>query len=214
MALLSIRVNKPWSPYSQTLAIKWWPRSIVWWTFDGGFKWPKVANTYLSVHIFEILENFWYILCQFCMYVLCHFWYILCQFCMYVLCHFSIFYVNLVYFMSLWYILCQFDIFYVTLVYFVSIWYILWAFGILCDHLLYFSRFGMLYQEKCGVPDFDTDFLSLQVALIAMVGCKMSSVINSFLYGLRFDHRYLKTRNESVRNKPYWHIEIIHLEVE
>jgi hypothetical protein len=28
MALLSIRVNKPWSPYSQTLAIKWWPRSI------------------------------------------------------------------------------------------------------------------------------------------------------------------------------------------
>jgi hypothetical protein len=28
VALLSIRVNKPWSPYSQTLAIKRWPRSI------------------------------------------------------------------------------------------------------------------------------------------------------------------------------------------
>jgi hypothetical protein len=33
------------------------------------------------------------------------------------------------------------------LVYFVVIWYILWSFGI-------FSRFGMLHQDKSGIPDF------------------------------------------------------------
>jgi hypothetical protein len=36
--------------------------------------------------------------------------------------------------------------------YFTSILYILWPFGIFCDNLAYFSRFGMLQQEKSGIP--------------------------------------------------------------
>jgi hypothetical protein len=34
----------------------------------------------------------------------------------------------------------------------VVIWYILWPFSTLFGQLVYFSRFGMLYQEKSGIP--------------------------------------------------------------
>jgi hypothetical protein len=93
---------------------------------------------------------------------------------------FGIFYGHLVYFMIIWNILCSFGrflfIWYVvprkiwqpwfamTWVNFgrscngrykcIS-WYILRPFDIFCSfcgHLVYFSRFGMLYQEKCGKP--------------------------------------------------------------
>jgi hypothetical protein len=43
----------------------------------------------------------------------------------------KIFYVHVVYFMSMWYILCPFGIFYGTLVYFTAIWYIFWSFVII-----------------------------------------------------------------------------------
>jgi hypothetical protein len=43
-------------------------------------------------------------------------------------------------------------IFYRHLVHFMVFCYILWTFGIVCGNLVYFSRFGILYQEKCGNP--------------------------------------------------------------
>jgi hypothetical protein len=58
---------------------------------------------------------------------------------------FGIFYVHLVYFMSIWciystwYNLCSFGVFYVRLVDFWSFWHI-------------FPRLGLLYQEKSGNP--------------------------------------------------------------
>jgi hypothetical protein len=46
--------------------------------------------------------------------------------------------------------------FYGHLVYlFTAIWYIVCPFGIFAVSLVYFSRFGMLYQEKSGNPDYD-----------------------------------------------------------
>jgi hypothetical protein len=49
----------------------------------------------------------------------------------------------LVYFMAIWSILQLLGIFCGHLVYFVAIWYMLWLFS---------SRFGMLSQEKSGIP--------------------------------------------------------------
>jgi hypothetical protein len=45
-------------------------------------------------------------------------------------------------------------IFYGPMVYFTATWYILWSFGIFYGCSVYFPRFGMLYQEKSGNPDF------------------------------------------------------------
>jgi hypothetical protein len=49
----------------------------------------------------------------------------------------------LVYFMAIWSILHT------------AIWYIWWPFGIFHGCMIYFSRFGMLYQEKSGIPGFE-----------------------------------------------------------
>jgi hypothetical protein len=38
------------------------------------------------------------------------------------------------------------------LAYFMAIWYILWPFGIFYVYLVYFYHFGMLYNEKSGIP--------------------------------------------------------------
>jgi hypothetical protein len=43
-------------------------------------------------------------------------------------------------------------IFYEHLVYFTAIWDILWTFGILSGSFIFFLRFGLLYQEKSGIP--------------------------------------------------------------
>jgi hypothetical protein len=45
-------------------------------------------------------------------------------------------------------------IFYGHLVYFIARRYILWPFGIFLAIWYIFSRFGMLYKEKSGNPDF------------------------------------------------------------
>jgi hypothetical protein len=75
---------------------------------------------YLQTNLGIFLEGLGkYNVGQFCgrlVYFLESIWYILCQY--------GIFYVNLVYFMSIWYILWPFRIF------LVSIWYIIWPFGI------------------------------------------------------------------------------------
>jgi hypothetical protein len=49
-------------------------------------------------------------------------------------------------------------IFYGHLVHFTVFCYILWTFGIVRGNLVYFSRFGILYQEKSGNPDFRSVF--------------------------------------------------------
>jgi hypothetical protein len=53
----------------------------------------------------------------------------------------------------------DFGIFYGHLVYFMVIWYILWSYGLFCGNLVHFlviwfifSRLGILYQEKSGIP--------------------------------------------------------------
>jgi hypothetical protein len=35
-----------------------------------------------------------------------------------------------------------------------GLYYILWTFGIVRGNMVYFSRFGILYQEKSGNPDW------------------------------------------------------------
>jgi hypothetical protein len=72
-------------------------------------------------------------------------------------CSIGIFCVRLVYFVFVWYILCSFGIFYDNLEYFVAIWYILHSFGI-------FFRFGMLYQERSGIPFFPGTVALVSVA--------------------------------------------------
>jgi hypothetical protein len=52
---------------------------------------------------------------------------------------------------------CQFGLFMRglkcnMLVYFMAVWYIVCPFGIFYVLLVFFSRLGMLYQEKSGIP--------------------------------------------------------------
>jgi hypothetical protein len=44
---------------------------------------------------------------------------------------------------------------YGQLVHFMVLCYILWTFGTVRGNLVYFPRFGILYQEKSGNPDFE-----------------------------------------------------------
>jgi hypothetical protein len=62
----------------------------------------------------------------------------------------------LVYFIAIWPTLWPFGIFYCQMAYFMAIWYILWTFGIFSGYLVYFPRFGMLYLENSGNPEFAT----------------------------------------------------------
>jgi hypothetical protein len=48
-------------------------------------------------------------------------------------------------------------IFHGPLVYFKAISFILWPFGIFYGHLVYFSQFGMLHQDKSGIPAVDNE---------------------------------------------------------
>jgi hypothetical protein len=42
--------------------------------------------------------------------------------------------------------------------YFAAICYSSWPFYIYCVNLVYFSHFGMLYQDKSGIPDRNLNF--------------------------------------------------------
>jgi hypothetical protein len=64
----------------------------------------------------------------------------------------GLFYVHLVYFMSIWSILCPFGLFYGHLVYFTAIGNILWPFGIFCGHLVYFSPFWYIVPKEIWQP--------------------------------------------------------------
>jgi hypothetical protein len=52
----------------------------------------------------------------------------------------GLFYVHLVYFMSIWSILRPFGLFYGHWKYFIAVWYILWPFGIFFPVLVYCTK--------------------------------------------------------------------------
>jgi hypothetical protein len=76
----------------------------------------------------------------------------------------GIFYAHLEHIMTIWYIVWQFGIFmaiwyiYGNLVYlwqfgtFMAIWYILWQFSNVVSIWYIFPRFGVLCEEKSGIP--------------------------------------------------------------
>jgi hypothetical protein len=76
---------------------------------------------------------------------------------------------------------------YVHLVYFEAIWYILWLFGKFYGHLVYFFLFGMLYQEKYGIPGCDHKNISHEAAAKNDKKCNRHlSIFISLLFSIIF----------------------------